>query len=292
MPIARKTVAETNQFATTSHILIVMIVRNKKAILPRGSEIILPGDEIIVMMPQESLSAFRTMINIPQEKTHKIVVFGDSYVAVELARKLGSFSERVILVDPDEQHAQQAAAECKGIEVLLGDCTNVSMLQEVHVENLSCFIAAGRDAQDNIMACLLAKAEGAREVIAVSAAQKHAELFMSVGLDHIVNPHVVTAQTIIGNIIKVPIGSLLSLKNVNIVVNRFVAGKRALITGKPISEILPLIKRDIIVGTVFTREGIVIPSGNTVVNEGDEVLILSQPQDMGQVGRLFKPRIL
>lgn len=292
MPIAGRTVEQTSQFTSSAHILIVLIVRKGRAILPRGSQRILAGDEIVAIMPRDSFGEFRAMINKPAGKLKKIVVFGDSFVAVQLCEQLVRYSDRVILVDPDEKHAELAAAQLKGVEVLWGDCTRIEMLQEVHVEKLPFFIAAGNDTEDNVMSCLLAKAEGAREVIAISNARRHARLFMSVGLDHIINPNMITAQTIIANIIKVPIGSMVKLKNVDVEVNRLVVERTCAVAGRAIKDMGRLLKADIIVGSIFRADELIIPSGETVYEESDEVLILSRPQDSEAVQRLFRPRSL
>ena len=288
MPIAGKTLIETNELTKSSHILIVLIIRNEKAILPRGNETIQPGDEIIAIMRDDSLPEFRELINQPSVKLKKIVVSGDTLEAIELARRMEDLADRVILVDPNEEHAQHAASVLPDAEVLLGDCTNVEMLQEVRVRDLPFFIAAGSDPEDNIMSCLLAKAEGAQRVIAVSNNRRHNKLFISLGIDHVINPNTITIQTIMRNIIRVPIASLLLLKSVNVQVTRFAIGPKSAVIDLPIKKIGTQIKRSIIIGSVLRGEELIIPSGETVLQENDEVLVLSHPADTKEVGKLFK----
>ncbi|MBN1760203.1 MAG: NAD-binding protein, partial [Chitinispirillaceae bacterium] len=71
MPVAGKTLIEINDLTKSEHILIVLIIRDGKAILPRGTETILPGDEVIAIMRSDSLGAFRTLINQPADKLKK-----------------------------------------------------------------------------------------------------------------------------------------------------------------------------------------------------------------------------
>ncbi|MBN1307222.1 MAG: Trk system potassium transporter TrkA [Chitinispirillaceae bacterium] len=287
MPIAGKTLIETNELTKSSHILIVLIIRNGKAILPRGTETIQPGDEIIAIMREDSLPEFRELINQPSGKIKKLVIAGDTIEAVELAHRMDDFADRVILVDPKAEHAQQAAATLSGVEVLLGDCTDVEMLQEVRVRDIPFFVAAGSDPEDNIMSCLLAKAEGAQRVIAVSNNRRHNKLFVSLGIDYVINPNTITIQTIMRNIIKLPIASLISLRSVNVQVTRFVIGPKSAVINVPIKKIGNRIKRSIIIGSLFRGEELIIPSGETVLRENDEVLVLSQPGDTKEVGKLF-----
>ncbi len=288
MPVAGKTLIETNELTKSEHILIVLIIRDGKAILPRGTEMVLPGDEIIAMMRGDSLGAFRALINQPYEKLRKVVVFGDSIEAIELARCMNEYADRVLLVDPDEEHAQYAAAELPDTEVLLGDCTSVEMLQEVRVRGLPFFIAAGNDPEDNIMSCLLAKAEGAQRAVAVSTNRRHNKLFQSLGIDYVINPNIITTQTIMRKIIKLPIASLLNLKSVNVQVTRFVIGARSRVINLPIKNLGTVLKRSVIIGSIMRGEELIIPSGETVFQEHDDVVILSHPGDTREVGRLFK----
>ncbi len=288
MPVAGKTLIETNELTKSAHILIVLIIRNGNAILPRGSEMILPGDEIIAIMRDDSLPAFREIINQPAEKFKKIVISGDTLEAVELARRMSDFADRVILVDPDEDHAQFAAAALPDTEVLLGDCTDVEILQEVRLQGVPFFIAAGNDPEDNIMSCLLAKAEGAQRTIAISNNLRHTRLFTSLGINHVINPNAITAQTIMRNIMKLPIESLLRLKNVNVQVTRFVIGSKSPVIDLPIKKIGTLLKRSVIIGSILRGDMLIIPSGNTVFLENDVVLVLSHPEDAKEVGKVFK----
>ncbi len=288
MVIAGKTLIETNELTKSSHILIVLIVRDGKAILPHGNEVIRPKDEIIAVMREDSLPQFRELINQPSVKLKKLVVYGDTIEAIELAKRVKELTDRTILVDPNEEHAQYAASVLPDAEVLLGDCTGVEMLQEVGVRDVPFFIAVGSDSEDNIMSCLLAKAEGAKRVIAVSNNRRHSKLFISLGIDHVINPNTITVQTIMRNIIRVPIASLLLLKSVNVQVTRFTIGPKSAVINQPIKKIGTQIKRSIIIGSVLRGEELIIPSGDTVLQENDEVLVLSHPSDTKEVGKLFK----
>lgn len=288
MPVAGKTLIEINELSKSDYILIVLIIRGGKAILPRGAEMVLSGDEIIAIMRGDSLPAFRSLINQPADKLKKVVISGDTLEALELARCMHEYADRVILVDPNEEHAQYAAEELPDVEVLLGDCTNVEMLQEVRVRDLPFFIAAGSDPEDNIMSCLLAKAEGARRTVAVSTNRRHNKLFLSLGIDYVINPNIITTQTIMRNIIRLPIASLLHLKSVNVQVTRFVIGSRSSVINLPIKKIGTLLKRSIIIGSILRADEVIIPSGETVIQEQDEILVLSQPGDTKEVGKLFK----
>lgn len=297
MPIANKTLLEITEIApnpeldSSAQILVVLIIRDGKTIMPTGAEHIYPGDEVIAIMPNESLETFRKLLNKNEDKLKKIVIFGDSLTAIHLAEELEPLCERIILVDPDEQHGRTAASLLDKTEVLFGDCTDVDMLQEINIKDTPFFIAVGADSEDNIMSCLLAKAEGAKEVIALTTNERHTGLFQSLGIDRIINPRKLTAQKIIENIIKVPISTLHSIKNADIEVSRFIVGKKSSITGKPLRNIANLYSKSIIIGCVFHNDEVIIPSGQTIINEKDEALVICPPKNLKLASKLFKPNI-
>lgn len=288
MYLANRTLAEIKQFTSGSPMLIVAIIRGNETVLPTGDKKLLPGDEVIAMMPKESFKSFRKLVNSSDEKVSRIVIYGDSLTAVHLAQNLRGLAERIIFVDPDIDHANEAASFLKGVDVITGNCTNADILQEIRVQNTDFFISVVKDGDDNIMSCLLAKAEGARRVIAVRDEQRHVNLFLSLGVDHIINPQNVSTQRIIEDIKAVPIENHLKLKNGNIEVMRFRAEKNSRIIKKPLRDLQGLLKRSIIVGAILRGSDVLIPGGDTVINEGDEVFVLYSNENANFVNKLFK----
>ncbi|MBD3390375.1 MAG: Trk system potassium transporter TrkA [Chitinivibrionales bacterium] len=290
MPVAGKKLAEIGALTGSMPILIVLIVREGRGILPTGAERILAGDEIIAIMASESLSGFRKLVGRPETKLKKVIISGDTLTSVHLANAVRPLADRVILVDPDAEHGRLAAAELEGVEVINGNCTSTDLLQEINIRATPMFIAAGSDTEDNVMSCLLAKAEGAGEVIAVTNSERHMDMFRTLGLNHIINPRKTTAQTIIANVLKIPIGALLRLRNVDIEVTRFVAEKNCRILNRPLSGLVDVFKRSMIIGSVFRNDTVIIPSGDTVIQEGDVVLVLYRPKAVNAVYKLFRSR--
>jgi trk system potassium uptake protein TrkA len=292
MQIANKTLFEIKQFTSLAPMLVVAIIRGNDTVLPTGEIKLLPGDEAIVMMPRESFKGFQKLVNSSDEKVSRVIVYGDSLIAIHLAQELKNLAETVNFIDPNIEHAKKAASVLKGLDVITGNCTNADIFQEIRVQNADFFISVVEDDDDNIMSCLLAKAEGARRVMAVRNDQRHVDLFLSLGVDHIINPQDISTQKIIEDIKAVPIENHLMLKNGGIEVMRFRAGKNSRIIKKPLKDLQGLFKRSIIVGTILRENDVFIPKGDTLINEGDEVFVLYNSESTKYVHRLFKSSML
>lgn len=284
MPLAGKALREIGGIPGYMPMRVVVIIRDRRAVLPTGDAKLLPGDEMIAVMPSASWPGFIALLNRQEAGLHKIVVFGDSLTAVHLVSAINPLFERVILVDPNEEHAGNTAGKLDGVEVLHGDCTDSDVLREIHAENVDFFIAASRDSEDNIISALLAKAEGAREVLAIHDDSRHKALFESLGLDHIISPKKITSDKIMENVHMLPLGRFFKLKDVDLDIMYLKTGRRSRIIGKPLRELDKLSRNAIVISAVVRDGRLVIPDGNTLINENDEVLVVCgrEQHDMAQ----------
>ncbi|MBD3425906.1 MAG: Trk system potassium transporter TrkA [Candidatus Omnitrophica bacterium] len=289
MPIANKTLKEIKVMAGDSPMLVVAIARGDKDIPPTGDKILQPGDKIAAIMPRESFPVFREMINSKSSMMNKIVVSGNSITAIHLAEALRPFAKQVFLVDPDAEHGQYAASVLQGIDVFHGDSTNATILDEINVRGADCFIAAGKDAEDNIMSCLLAKAEGAQMVIAIRDDDRYSGLFDSIGLDHVINTREITLNSIIERIQTVSIGTYLKLRSTDTEVIRLEVRKKSSLIGKPLKQLDRDFKKSVIIGCIIRDEEVIIPWGETTIQEKDEALVFCQKEHLKRVHKLFNP---
>ncbi len=290
MPVAHKTLAEIRNIAGTSPILFVVIVRGGKSLPPTGDQKLLPGDEVVAIMPKGSFKTFRLLINRKASKMKKVVVSGDSLTAIHLAEALQPLCEQVILTDPDLEHGHTAASMLQGVDVFHIDCTNSAMLEEINISQADCFIAAGKYAEDNTMSCLMAKAEGAGMVIALRDDNRYEKLFTSLGVDHIIYPQEITLNAIIEKIQMISIGVHLKLKTADIDIMRIRARKNSPATGKSLRQLDALFKKSIIIGCIIRENSVIIPQGDAVIRKNDEVMVFSNKENAALVNRLFKPK--
>jgi len=290
MPIAHKTLAEIKSLAKSSPMLFVLITRGGKSLFPTGMQKLLPGDKVVSIMPRESFDTFRELVNRKAARLKKIIVSGDSLTCIHLAEALKPLSEQVFLVDPDPEHGQMAASMLNGIEVLNGDSTNSDVLQEINVKHADYFIAAGKDTEDNIMSCLLAKNEGTKRVLAVRNDERYSRLFSSLGIDHIINPQQITLNAIIEKIQRVPIGTYLKLKSVDIDVMRIKAKQNSRATGKTLRELDEFFNKAVTIGSIVRNNSVIIPDGNTTIENEDEVMVLCAKKQIELVKKLLDSR--
>ncbi len=290
MPLAGKTTSEIRAEIAPDVVLFPALVRNRQGMIPDGNTRIEGGDIVYSLFPRESLDCFLGLIGQERKKNRKIIVTGDSYALMELARVLSDSDDKVTIVDPDIEHAQKLAGMFDGLEVIHGDCTDVDILRELNVDKAAFFISVSNEADYNMLSVLLAKAEGAREVVALSPETRHDRLFKSIGIDHVVNPRLTAAREILEYITRGHIGAVVELSDIDIEAVRFVVEPGSEIDGAQIKKIAGKLKRGSIIGLIVRENRIILPDGETSIQAGDHLIVVTHHKNLSTVARLFRPR--
>jgi len=290
MPIVNRSLKDIRQHNRDHPMLFIAAIRDNKAMIPDGDYEIKAGDDIFGIFPRASLDNYLSLFSRTRKDVDNVIISGDSLTAILLADTLQEFVPKVVLVDPDADHARHAADTLNNVEVIHGECTDSTILNEVYVRNAQFFLGVARETDFNIMSALLAKAEGAREVIAVSTETHHDRLFASIGIDHLIHPRLAIAREILEAINRGEIGRLAKIRDKDIEAIRITAAERSPITGRPLEHVRSKIQKGSIIGTILRGDEMIIPDGSTVIEPGDQMIVITYTKNVSRVKRLFKSR--
>jgi trk system potassium uptake protein TrkA len=290
MALVNKTPREIRQEIAPDIVLFAAIVRKGVGVIPDGETLIEPGDILYTLFPHESLNRFLDLVGVERKPSRKIVITGDSFSTLELARALDQTEHHVTFVDPNLEHAKQAAGMFGKLEVLHGECTDNDLLRELNVNTASFFIAVSDEADYNMLSALLAKAEGAHEVIATTTESHHDKLFHSIGIDHVINPRLTTAREILEIISRGHIGAVVKLSDVDIEAVRFIVDPESSIAGTKVKEVGRKLKRGTIIGVLVRGDQMILPGGETVIEPNDHIIVITHHKNLPTMSKLFKPR--
>jgi trk system potassium uptake protein TrkA len=286
--IANRTAGELGEITGNSKILHLVVVRNGEAIVPRGDTKILPGDEILSLMPIDALHDFHSISGYRNNGIGKTVISGSSDEALLLAGRLEGICDRLILISDDEQFCRKAAEQLHKTEVLHGPPSSEELLSEIGINSAEFFVPIDDDSEENIMTGLLAKADGAERVIAVTNREKHTDLFKTLGIDHIIQPKNITTQNIFTDIAGISQGTVFRHGNISIDMKQFNVKENSSLAGINMIELRQKVKCDFIVGSIVTGKEVVIPHGKTTIKDGDKITLFFNPKDAKTMAKFFK----
>ena len=124
------------------------------------------------------------------------MILGGGRIGRKVAKDLSEKDLNVKLVELNKDKAQELADELADCLVILGDGTNVELLEDEDVDQMDAFISVTGDSETNIMCCLMAKSKGINKTIALVENINYYKLSQISGIDTLINKKLLTANTI------------------------------------------------------------------------------------------------
>ena len=291
MPIANHTLMELKQFEAMKSVLIVGIYRAGRLSIPnKGDVMVKPGDNIFVVMSHEALDAFLALLGKHKDETKKLVIYGATLTGMGLAGKMEEHVNNIVLIEPDPERARRASEKLTSTLVLQGEGSDLDILREAGVSTADYFAAVSADNEDNLMASLLAKKEGAGRVIVLTTEPRYISVFKSIGLEVVINPRLITAGMILQHVRKGRVLSAIPIRDSAAEVLELQVQEKTRGVGKPLRRIWKKFVGGSIVGAIMRDGELIIPDGNSVIQPGDNVIVFALPEAIEDVEGLFVKR--
>lgn len=212
----------------------------------------------------------------------KIIIAGAGEVGFHLAKLLSYESQDITLIDTDRTSLSYADTHLD-IRTIKGDATSISILQDARVESVDLIIAVTSSETTNITVCVLAKQLGAGRTIARISNREfidYKELagFKKFGIDELISPEILASREIELLLSQSGFSDSYEFEDGALLMVGTMLSKTASFVGKSVKEaakifpelhFMPIaIQR---LGTQFT----IIPRGDTVFKEGDQVYFMT-----------------
>jgi len=223
----------------------------------------------------------------------KIIIAGAGEVGFHLAKLLSYESQDITLIDTDKESLVYADNHLD-IRVMKGDATSISLLKEAQVQKSDLVIGVTSSEATNITLCMLAKQLGSKRTIArISNTEfihnKNIIRFSELGIDELISPEQLAAEEIQLLLNKSAFNDTYEFEGGALIMVGVSLQKTAPFIGKMVKEaaqifpelhFMPIaLKR---LGTQFT----VIPRGDTVFKEGDQVYFIITKEGVDELYKL------
>jgi trk system potassium uptake protein len=285
-PVAGISLAEIESKLGSRWALVITVVRDGETLIPRGDTIIQPSDQVYVAGSKVAVDRALSYVQAPKPQLKNVMIVGANQVGIRLAGDLQQLGLNVKLIDRNKEKCQNATDLLHGVLVLHGDGTDVELLKSEGVEEIDGFVSVSKEEETNLMACLLANFHGARKTICRVNRPNYVPLLPLLGVDAAVSPRL-SASDAIARFVKR--GSVVSTHSLGfsgseILQLHLSSGCKCL--GKPLATLS--FPRTAVIGAVLNKNGRVItPRGDTVLSEGDEVVVFSLPDGVADVEKFF-----
>jgi trk system potassium uptake protein TrkA len=271
-PIAGQTVAEADRFDSLT---FAGLFREGEMLVPDGSTVIEAWDRAVVIGSPESVHNFALDIKpgtTPSE-ADDIVIAGGTEIGYHTARLLEDRSLRPRLIEANPERARKLAEELPKTVVMEHDATDTDFLNREHVDEADILVATMSTDEQNLLVAVLAKRLGVERVMAVVDNTDYVALFEEIGIDVAVNPREITAEEITRFSFESAAENLSVLENDQAEVLELEIGPESGFIDRSIQDIASNIGGQFVIGAVVRDHSYVIPRGDTVLQEGDSVVV-------------------
>lgn len=267
--------------------LIAAIVRDGDLFVPGGNDVLLSGDRIYMVGLPEQLLAAEDLFTYTRE-AQSVCVVGGGVIGESLASTLKAGGSRVTLVEHDKDRARRIAEEHPGVTVIHGDGTDISLMRDYDIGAFDFFAAVTGEDEINLMAALLAKNHGARRTATVVHRPDYVEIHHQLGINSVLSPRQLASDHVLRFVRHRELKSVATLENgrAQVIEIRALEGARAV--GVPIQQLR--VPRGALLCAILRGNDVEIPGGNSVIQAGDTVIVLSTDRAYDRVEALFKQR--
>jgi trk system potassium uptake protein TrkA len=223
----------------------------------------------------------------------KILIAGAGEVGFHLAKLLSYESQEITLIDTNKDSLTYADTHLD-IRVVRGDATSIAILREGRVDTCDLFISVTASETTNITVCVLAKQLGAKRTIArISNTEfinyKDEVGFTRFGIDELISPEALAASEIELSLRQSSFSDTYEFEQGALTMAGLTLSKSASFVGKTVKEAAKIFPEIHFIPIAIQRQGTqytLIPRGDTVFREGDNVVFITSEGGAEELCRL------
>ena len=272
-------------------VLIALVRRGGKVMIPRGDFVIKAGDDVHILAPETEILAFYKKIKMFKPRAKSVFVTGGGKIAYYLAKDLIEDGVDVKIIENNQQRAEELATELPKATVILGDATEHELLDEEALKNSdACVTLTGID-EENVIISLYAQSKGVNKVITKVDRSSVNDMVKKLGLDSVVSPKEAIANHIIRFIRAHQADSGSGINTMykfhdKVEALEFTVGED--FEGLNVSIKKLKIKHNILVGGIVRGDEYIIPTGESCFEKGDKVIVITAVKSITELSQILR----
>lgn len=273
-------------------VLVCVAERGEEVVIPDGNFVLREKDEISIMASaQNAMKLFKKM-GAATTRAKNAFIVGGGETTFYLAKQLIAMGVEVKIVDKDKARCEELSELLPEAMIIYGDGTDRELLLEEGMAHTEAFVTLTNFDEENIMLTLFAKSLSKAKLITKVHRIAYDEIIDELDLGTVIYPKYITAESIIQyvramqNSIGSNIETLYRLNDNRVEALEFIVKEGAPVVGIPLQELN--IKDNILICSINHRGNIITPGGQSVINGGDTVVVVTVNKGLHDIKDILK----
>jgi trk system potassium uptake protein TrkA len=288
-PLANLKLLDLHTVLGECRLLIAAVVREERLIIPRGDDRLIPGDLVYFISEQDRFLEALSFFHQEPQAIKRVLIIGGGRIGLRLAEVLDERSIQCKIVEQQPDRCNLLAERLNKVVVLCGDGSDHSLLAEENIHDVDVVVTLTDDEETNILASLLARRMGARKSITKISKFSYFPLMSAIGIEQVVSPRLSAINSILQHIRRGKVISAISIKGEEAEVMEAVAMETSDIVHKPLKRIS--FPKGAMVAGIIRGETIIIPSGESVIEPEDRIIIFATRKAIPGVEKILAVKL-
>lgn len=270
-------------------ILIGMISRDRRMIIPHGDDRLFPHDNVYFIGDPKEIGKFsENFIQSDTKKVERVMIIGAGRTGRFLAPALDKQGVKVKIFDKDRDRCRLVAEAMDDGIAICGDGTDIDLIEQEGIADADVVICITDDDRLNLMLALIAKHLGAKKTIVRVSRIEYVDLMEKVGVDVVLSTRLLSAAEVLAFARRGGVVSVSLLEGAKAEAVEVIVQDGAPVVGRRLMDVrLP---RECLVCAYVRNDEAVIPNGQAVLEAGDRVILFIQTAKSKKVMTYFKGR--
>jgi len=268
--------------------LIVAISREAGLVIPTGDDELRDGDQIYVLLPKAKTEEFKAIAHPEAESVDQVVIVGATQLGLEVARRLEGVVKSIILVEKDRNTAEKASETLERTLVLHGNIADPDFAAENRIGDADFFLSLENGDAENLTNALLVNKLGVRRILIRTEQPQFLPILKQAAVGEAVNPRRITVSAIMRELRRGHVIAVSQVGDSGAEAREYEVTADQAVCGKKIMDLhLP---KDSIIGAIQRGDEIFTAGGDSVILEGDHVIIFALPEAVNAIEKVFTRR--
>ena len=283
--------------------LLVYLENKTEASLPMGSTVIQAEDYLGILAHKSHMNQFLDLCGSQIIELNKIALVGaghigtliaDSLITPRKASKLPKFfnslhksKQKFIIIDKDSQRVHAAAERYPSTDVFKADITDEDFIQEENLDAYDLVICATHNHEKNMVISAYLKSLGVGKTICLVPSSSFAEIARHIGVDVAIPIKDTVVDAIIGHLRGKSITGVHTVSDGDLEIIEYVMPEDSHLNGKALKDIAEPGSFLVLLLKGKDQTEYIIPAGSTILNGGDNLVLISNMEETAKVIEYF-----